>query len=621
MCAINGITANDTARVTLMNEATKHRGPDGTHVWNGDGITLGHNRLAIIDLSERALQPMRSNDGRYTIVFNGEIYNYLELRTELEHTYQFKTESDTEVLIAAYSTWGEEMFPRLRGMFAFGIWDIREQSLLLARDHMGIKPLYYREEDAVLAFSSELSAFMREKNVLNPTALALYLEFQYVPSPTTLIHGVVKLPPGHLLRFKKGTSTVSRYYSPEEGIGVPVTSSRVKPVSTNELYATIDKAVKQQLVSDRPVGMFLSGGIDSSIVLHHMAKHTKDVRTFSVGFEMVTGAEGEHEKFNADARLAERTALHCGATHTTYTLSLSDVRQNFESILASLDEPVANPTAIAQHFLSERVRNDGVVVALGGDGGDEVFLGYTRHRMLMASYLFQKLPHVLQDTLGYAHPRIKKLGIQLGAEAHVSVMANKEKNITPYILPNLHPYTVARDHFVERYHKMTKKHHPLDTFMYVDRATWLPEESLHRSDRTSMAHGLELRVPLIDLSVVTLGDQIPVSAKLSPFEGKKILRDTYRAHLPAYLFSQPKRGWVSPGAKWLRDPEILKTVEAILSPEYYSGLSELYNWSAIQTLLQDHVEKRTYALYPLWNLLVLQIWARKNAVVWEDLTE
>jgi asparagine synthase (glutamine-hydrolysing) len=615
MCAINGITENNHGRVAVMNERTRHRGPDGSRIWEGSGVTLGHNRLAIIDLSDRALQPMKSASGRFTIVFNGELYNYQELKDELHlKGYRFTTESDTEVLMTAFEEWGEEMFPKLRGMFAFGVWEEATATLTLARDHMGIKPLYFREKNGVLAFSSELSAFTGEDNILDSTALSLYLEFQYVPSPHTLIRGVEKLPPGYVLTYKNGVRTMRRYYAPEYGTGVPRSEESTSPVTSRELYETIDGAVGRQLVSDRPLGMFLSGGLDSSIILHHMSLHAQDVRTFSVGFEMVQGAEHEHEKFNADAQLAERTATHYGAQHTTYTLTLADVRNDLESILASLDEPVANPTAVAQHFLSKKVREDGVVVVLGGDGGDELFLGYTRHRMLMAAQYFQKLPKVAQKLLTKMNPRMQKLMTPLGAAFHVSIMANNEKTITPLLKHSLHPYAVAENYFNTLYTTLGSTHDPIDAFMYVDRATWLPDESLHRSDRTSMAHGLELRVPLIDLSVVTLADRIPGSKKVTPFEGKQFLRNTYRSYLPEYLFSQPKRGWVSPGAKWLRDPEVLKQVEAILTPAYYDGLQELYDFERIQGLLRDHVDKRTYALYPLWNLLVLQVWAQKNSV-------
>ena len=610
MCAINGITANDTARVTLMNEATKHRGPDGTHVWNGDGITLGHNRLAIIDLSDRALQPMRSNDGRYTIVFNGEIYNYLELRKELEHTYQFKTESDTEVLIAAYSTWGEEMFPRLRGMFAFGLWDTKTHSLLLARDHAGMKPLYYRVDNNVLSFSSEMPALMLvgESRTLDLTSLGFYLSMEYVPSPRTLVSEIKKLPSGHILQFENSTLNIRSYIK---------TSFETTSVEQANVYSTIDTAVKRHLVSDRPVGAYLSGGFDSSIVTHHMLRHSNHVRTYSVDFEPVAGEEADSIKFNADARLAEKTAAIFGTEHKTFTITLDDIRTTIETACASANEPVANSTAITQFLLSDFVRKDGTVVVLGGDGGDELFGGYTRHRIAMSAYVYQQLPSLLRKVGSGISPRLSKLETPFFTPLHKALMVKDEKKILLLLQKNLPINTSVTDYFDQHYAPYTAMHkevHPLDIFMRVDRATWLPDECFIRSDYASMAHGLELRVPFADPDVVQMSDHVSIWKKVLPHEGKRIIRETYRPYLPKHLYGQPKRGWLSPAAKWFRDPVINQLVTNVLSPEYYDGLSELYNWSAIQTLLRDHVDKKTYALYPLWNLLVLQIWARKNGV-------
>jgi asparagine synthase (glutamine-hydrolysing) len=315
-----------------------------------------------------------------------------------------------------------------------------------------------------------------------------------------------------------------------------------------------------------------------------------------------------------DAELAAKTAAQYGARHTTFTLTLSEIAENMERMLASLDEPVANPTALSQYLLSQYVRRDGVVVVLGGDGGDELFLGYTRHRMLMAAYEFQRMPKTMQSVLGMLHPRIAKLRTPFGARMHAGIMANKEKDIVPVLKGVPHPYSAVIDFLDNRYKEMDGRSHPLESFMHIDRSTWLPDESLHRSDRSAMAHGLELRVPLIDLEVVSLADKIPVSQKLTPFTGKRILRDVYRSRLPGHLFSQPKRGWVSPGAKWLRDPKIFELVKAILSPAYYDGLGELYDWRSVQNLLTAHVEKRGYHLYPLWNLFALQVWARHHKI-------
>lgn len=610
MCAINGITTNNVPLVTLMNARTKHRGPDGSRVWESDGITLGHNRLAIIDLSDRALQPMQSMDARYSIVFNGEIYNYRELRAELVGQYTFKTESDTEVLLAAYIRWGMDMFPKLRGMFAFGIWDGETHELLLARDHMGIKPLYYTMHDGVLTFSSEIPALLsgERARVLDTASLAFYLSQEYVPGPGTLVEGVQKLRPGQVLRFKKGVVQLSSFLE---------TSLSSSGGVSRGLYDTIDAAVERQLVSDRPVGAYLSGGFDSSIVVHHMTKYTPHAKTYSVDFEPVMGQEADSDKFNHDARLAEKTAAFYGADHTTFRITLADVYATIEKASQGANEPIANSTAITQFLLSDFVRKDGVVVVLGGDGGDELFGGYTRHRIAVAANLYQKMPKALQHIVSRVNPRAGKLGTPFGSAFHMALMAKDEKKIYPFlkVIPPIND--AIRSYFDEAYRVLPPTptpRHPVDAFMRVDRETWLPDECFVRSDYASMAHGIELRVPFVDLDVVQAADRIPVWKKTFPHEGKRIIRETYRPYLPSYLYHEPKRGWLSPAAKWFRDPAIGTLARNVLSSGYYSGLDSIFDWKRVEEMLDAHIEKRGYYLYPLWNILVLQIWARQNTI-------
>ncbi len=608
MCAINGITTEDVLLVERMNAKTAHRGPDGTRVWRGRGVTLGHNRLAIIDLSDAALQPMQSNDGRYTIVFNGEIYNYRELRAELEGAYAFKTQSDTEVLIAAYAAWGERMFSRLRGIFAFGIWDAQDSSLMLARDHMGVKPLYYREADGALAFSSELPAVRESMETvrLDTESLAFYLSMEYVPSSRTLVSGIEKLPPGHLLTFKNGVREVRSFLEP-----IPEKA----PVSHTDIYTAIDAAVHRQLVSDRPVGAYLSGGFDSSIVVHHMTKHSPHTRTYSINFEAVKGEEGDSEKFNADAELAFKTAAHFNTEHKTKTVTLEEVRRAIPIAAASVSEPIANSTAITQYLLSDFVRKDGVIVVLGGDGGDELFGGYTRHRIAMGAYLYQKLPAILQRFAASTSPRVGKLGMPFGSALHRTLMVKNEKKLMPFLRESLNADALTTAFFDREYAREPHQDvHPLDTFMRVDRRTWLPDECFLRSDYASMAHGIELRVPFVDIDVVALSDKISVWKKTLPHEGKRIIRSVYKQHLPPHLYGQPKRGWLSPAAKWFRDPVVNAFAEEVFSSGYYSGLDAIFDWEKVRTLLEAHVEKKGYYLYPLWNILVLQVWAQKHGV-------
>lgn len=608
MCAINGITKQDEGLVAQMNEATLHRGPDGSRIWEGDGVTLGHNRLSIIDLSDIAYQPMRSSDGRYAIVFNGEIYNYRELRAELADTHTFVTQGDTEVLLASYERWGESMFPKLRGIFAFGIWDTKDKSLFLARDHMGVKPLYYTIENGVLAFSSEIPALLKikQKPTLDMTSVGFYLSMEYVPGPATLVQGIQKLQPGHCLRFQNGAHEVSSFLEARP----PQTS-----IPATQIYDTLDTAVHRQLVSDRPVGAYLSGGFDSSIVVHHMAKHSAHVRTYSVDFEAVGGQEGESSKFNADAQLALKTSSFYGTEHKTLTITLDDIRNNVEEILSSVSEPVANSTSVTQYLLSDFVRKDGIVVTLGGDGGDELFGGYTRHRLAMGAYMYQRLPKVVQRLGAFASPRVGKLSTPYFTPLHRALMVKDEKKIRPFLHHDLAINKDTTAYFDALYSATPwKGMHPLDVFMQVDRRTWLADECFIRSDYASMAHGVELRVPFVDIDVVSLSDQISIWKKVLPHEGKRVIRNTYKAYLPPHLYHEPKRGWLSPAAKWFRDPIINELMKNVFSSGYYGGLDGLFNWNSIQEFLDAHVEKRGYYLYPLWNIFALQIWARKHHI-------
>ncbi|PJF20697.1 MAG: hypothetical protein CUN56_14860, partial [Phototrophicales bacterium] len=289
-----------------------------------------------------------------------------------------------------------------------------------------------------------------------------------------------------------------------------------------------------------------------------------------------------------------------------FTITLDDIKQNLSTILSDLDEPVANPTAVSQWFLSKWVREAGVVVALGGDGGDELFGGYTRHRAMMAADYYQRLPKFMQKFGGLFHRRARKLMKPVGIDLHVELMAEKSETIADILYSPFDPQVVAERFFSSYYEQAPVGMHSLEQFMRVDRRTWLVEESLARSDRSSMTHGLELRVPLLDIDLVRLSDTISPYRKTTPWTGKKILRELYRSHLPEYLYNQPKRGWISPGAKWLRVPEIQSMVCDVCTPGHFSELDTVINWDAIHDMLDRHVSKGGYYLQPLWNLLALQ---------------
>lgn len=598
MCGINGFNWDDTALVERMNAATRHRGPDDTGVWSGEGSSLGNNRLAIIDVSVAGHQPMKSADGRFVIVFNGEIYNYKELRCELPD-YPFKSESDTEVLLAGFSRWGTGLFSRLNGIFAIAIWDRQESELFLARDRMGVKPLYVYRHNETVIFSSEIKAILERADVprrLNHASLARYLRVGYTPGEETLFQGIEKVEPASYVRISGGGYAVQKYWEP----------SYENPLSGSEartaLVGTMDSAVQRQLVSDRPLGVFLSGGIDSSVILDCMSRVRSNIDTYSVGFEV---AETENEKFNADFLLARKTAAHYGTNHHELMLGTRDLVSLFEDAIYHLDEPVGNATMLPQLALS-RYAKETVSVVLGGDGGDELFGGYERYRTNLRMDAYARLPGAMRSLFD-AWPALGKMNTPAGAARYALFHFIKDP-VLGVAAPKF-----ATDRLQKEAADKIASYRPLssgDAFMRLDREWWLVDESLLRTDKMSMAAGVESRVPFLDNEMVALADRISIGQKVTNTTTKKILRDAFSQRLPSYLLDQPKRGWFSPGAKWLREPVFEAYAREVLSEGYSAATRDLFDWNAIRQVLSDHIEGRGYNMHVIWTLLSLQVWAR-----------
>ncbi len=605
MCGINGTSTPNETLVSKMNAATAHRGPDGSSVYSTKSFTLGHNRLAIIDVSTRSNQPMVSNDGRYVIVFNGEIYNFKELREELRPHYQFKTEGDTEVLLAGYITWGKTVLSRLRGIFAFAILDQVDNSIVLVRDHAGVKPLYYVINEQGLVFSSELKGLIAAGHkTLSRDMVALYISMQYIPSPHTILEKVQKLQPGEVLSYKNGSVAITQYQ----------TASLNQPKATErKTYDVIADAVEHQLISDREVGLFLSGGLDSSIVLHHAKDAMANIKTFSLGFELDDSSEENQAKFNFDSSTAAMTADHYGISNKQFMLTHNDVAMHLETVLAALDEPVANPTAFTKYMLSKWVRAEGIIVALGGDGGDEIFKGYPRYRAALVAEYFQLLPELLQKGIGGVYERAKKLSVPLGPVFHAKLVTNscKYENIIKH---EFDTRAFAENLLTIKYKTYAHGLEGVEGFIAADSHLWLPDESLHSTDRATMAHGLEYRVPFLDQLVMAHAATIPLHKNLSPRLGKKVLRSVYADVLPAHLFVRRKRGWLSPAAKWFRDEKINNQMNHIMSNSYSSVFSDMIDWDQARGLLAQHVDGAVYAVNPLWNLVQLQVWAKSKGI-------
>lgn len=605
MCAINGFNWENEGLVRLMNQATIHRGPDATDVWVTPQVSLGHNRLAIIDLDERASQPMKNATGNLHIVFNGEIYNYRELKEELKG-YPFKTESDTEVLLAAYERWGAQSLLKLKGIFALAIWNSDTDEWFLARDHMGVKPLYYYADNQKLIFSSELRGVLVHDipKKLSLGAYHQYLHLLYVPGPETLVAGINKLMPGTYLRYRKGTVETTTYWKPTPE---PSSISGDREARVREV---ISAAVKRQLVSDRPVGIFLSGGFDSTIVLHHGVEHGGLSEAFSVGFTLSKEDEHEDEKFNTDLVLAKKSAALYGVHHNEYLISAEYVAKNLTSVLEAIDEPISNPTEVAIYALAQSAKEK-VPVILGGDGGDELFGGYARHRYARLAEQYRIVPEPLRRVLGKLDPRFKKLNAELGAHQYLEYMAQKESVIEP-LIPSLYktPETLLEifSPLFEGGNSFTNQ------FLTADLRTWLVDESLTKTDKLSMRWGIEARVPLLDIDVVSVALSLPIEEKVGLRSGKKILKKAYKDILPQYLYEQPKRGWFSPGAKWLRDPSVREIFKDILSPSYYPAFGSLISFETVERYYKAHEARTGYYLPQLWALATFLVWARKNGI-------
>lgn len=604
MCGINGFSWEERELVDKMNDIIKHRGPDGTGAYCADGVSLGHNRLAIIDLRPEAAQPMTSADGNTIIVFNGEIYNFQELKKELAN-YPYKTEGDTEVILAAYQKWGTDAFTRLNGIFAFALWDSAQKQLILARDRGGIKPLYYHWDGKRLIFSSEIKAILDHDMAreLDRESLIHYLRVLYVPAPHTMFKHVKKLAPGHMITLQGGAFALQSFVDPKHG-------AYTGRVTDNALREVIDKAVMRQLVSDRPLGIYLSGGFDSSIILDSTSRVRSSINTFSVGFTL--DADETPEKYNTDQAIARRTAEHYGATHHEVMLSSDEAARIFESMVWHLDEPIGNPTAIPMMHLAHFTKPLATVVC-GGDGGDELFGGYERYRLSLLSSYYRLLPSPLRAIGDRLNSSVAKLDTAPGVDRFARFLFQKDEVLNRVLQPGS-DLDATRRFFESIFFSEPTKGSFEKVFMDVDRQSWLIDESLMRTDKMSMSAAIEARVPFLDNEVVAFAARMPLSQKLTLTQSKRMLKRAFRWRLPEYLYSEPKRGWFSPAGRWLRHERFGALAREILSPSYCEATRDLFRWDEIEKMLAGHQSSSEYHLTMLWALMVFQSWAKQYKV-------
>ena len=629
MCGITGLfdtsgkRAIDRDVLHRMNESLHHRGPDQGDLYLETGIGLGHRRLSIIDLAA-GRQPLFNEDGSVAIVFNGEIYNYRELMAELIGLgHVFRTRSDTEVIVHAWEQWGVDCLQRLRGMFAFGLWDRNQQSLFLARDHIGVKPLFYSlQPDGYFLFGSELKSIMTVPTVerkFDPTAIEDYFAFGYIPDPKTIYSQVKKLCPGHYLLIKVGDTKLTQiqYWD------IPFAPTVLKSEADieRELIERLTESVKSQMVSEVPLGAFLSGGVDSSAVVALMAQNNPDpITTCSIAFD---------DPAYDESAFAQQVAQRYNTQHHTQTVR--DDSHALTDLLANLhDEPFADSSAIPTYRVCQLAREK-VTVALSGDGGDENFAGYRRYRYAMAEQqLRSKIPSVIRapvfGALGKLYPKLDWAPQFLRAKTTfealskdlvegyfhgVSIMADRERQklFSKAFRAELQGYAaidVMRQHAVN-----APVEDPLSLIQYLDFKTYLPGDILTKVDRASMAHSLEVRVPLLDHQFVEWVSGLPSSLKLNGSEGKYILKKSLKPYLSDDILYRSKKGFSVPLAAWFRGPLKQLVRDTVLHPRMTD--SNIFNLDYLQHVVEQHESGRKDYSTTLWALLMFAAFLRTNA--------
>ncbi len=616
MCGITGaVPGIDREILRRMTERLAHRGPDGQDFVHRGEVSLGHTRLAVID-RPGGRQPMCTPDGRCTLVYNGEIYNFREVRRDLEALgYVLHTRSDTEVLLQAWAQWGREALPRLRGMFAFAVWDAESRALHLVRDRLGVKPLYYTLAGGRLLFASEIKALLAHPDVarrLNARAVDDYLALLYVPAPQTAFEGICELPPAHWLEWRDGRVATQRYWDAR-----PAPADAPLDEHAAEVRATLREAVRLRLVSDVPLGAFLSGGLDSSSIVACMAAEGGGPpRTFSLGF----GAGGENY---SELEYARMVAARFGSEHRELRIHAT-CADLLPRLVDHFDEPFGNPTALLLYQLSELTRRH-VTVALAGDGGDELFLGYPRYRGVAWHRRLERMPGPLRTLVAQAARAIPEdaagaHGWRRAREFFSSAARTWQRAyiewvsyFTPAMRQGLYSDEMARavggyraEGFLKGWFARVRGAHPLDQASYVDLHSFLPHNLLEYGDRMSMAHALELRLPFTDHRLVELAMATPAAHKLRGGRAKQVLRRALHDDLPREVLERPKLGLNPPLGIWLRG-ELAPLIERYLSPQAVRRAGWFAPQAVARLVDEFRAGRRDFSLH-LWALLVLEQW-------------
>lgn len=616
MCGIAGIYNFRSGRpvapseLRAMGACLAHRGPDDEGYFEEGPLGLVHKRLTILDTSRRGRQPMFTEDRQLAITFNGEVYNFLELRAELEaRGHTFHTQTDTEVILRLYQIEGEAMLEKLNGMFAFAIWDRRTKTLFIARDRLGIKPLYYTVGDEGVVFASEIKALLavaKEKPKVNLEMLDAYMSVGYVPTERTLFQGIEKLPPGWCMRVDRDGVHRREYWD--------LAFETAEMSEEEHVRRSLDllrDSVRLQLRSDVPLGVFLSGGVDSSAVvalMHGMG--IQDIRTFTVAYDF--GPEYD------ETRYARMVAEKFRTRHREVFVTPQEFKDFIPSLIWHMDEPVTESAAISLFFVSKLARED-VVVVLSGEGSDEVFGGYPIYKYMQTLERYRLLPAALRQSV--LNPVLNRLGGKWNKYTEISNRPLPERytGVSFYETPvkeSLYRPEIrnlfngsAMPGLVRRYYEKTEGLDPLLRMMYLDVKSWLPDDLLIKADKMTMATSVELRVPFLDHRVVELGASIPPRLRIKGWETKHILKKAMEPYLPKEILYRSKMGFPTPLAMMFKGP-LSGYVAAVLESD--RSLDRGYfRPEMVRSMVRQHAAGEQDHHRVLWQLLVLEEWHRK----------
>jgi len=620
MCGIAGYFGKgDESTLREMCNTLRHRGPDASGIWlSPDGrVGFAHTRLAIIDLSPGGAQPMRSHDGQLAITFNGEIYNFGELKKELA-SYPFKTHSDTEVILAAYQALGIDAFSRMRGMFALALYDVRKQELILVRDRLGKKPLYWSIVGGTLVFGSELKALLAHPltpHMLDHRSLGHYLAREYVPTPLTIYEGIQKLQPGNILRYKDGATHVEPFWNPITEVATLDEASAVA-----RFDSLLQQATNERMISDVPLGIFLSGGIDSSTVAYYASKASaQKIKTFSIGFS---------EKSFDESPAARFVAAHLGTEHHERILSGEDALALVQDIPEVFDEPVADASVLPTLLLS-RFTREHVTVALGGDGADELLLGYPTFKAEQYASLYSRIPEGIRTLLCKSIDMIPASTNYMSfdfkmrkfthdfaddpVERHLQWLGSfKESELGTLLSP-----TVEKDasginaELISQWKSECPQLEGLNAISHLYMRTYLMDQVLVKVDRASMRYALEVRAPFLSHDVVEFLLSLPSNMKYRNGRGKYLLRTLMRGRLPEEILDRPKQGFAAPVAEWLRGP-LKEIMTDLLSPARLKK-QNIFNAAEVERLVGEHLSGSYDHRKKLWTLIVFELWNEKWA--------